>query len=211
MPYKKCFKNISEYHGTNSGSYYKNSVLPKETEYIVEDGSNLPFPDQSFEVVLNFQVLPVFNDMNKFYNEVYRVLKPNGYFLLTSDFLYPIWNAPNNYWRTTQFGLEELAKNSLFKTEIIYNYGGFWAMMARVFPRYIRGLFFKFIQSYRSEKRYFIKIIKLLRILGWLPFAVIMPIILNISIFILHFLDKIMKDADFTTNYMVLMQKIEVK
>lgn len=44
---------------------------------------NLPFDDQSFDAVVNVESSRVYSDVEGFFREVYRVLKPGGAFLLT--------------------------------------------------------------------------------------------------------------------------------
>jgi len=51
---------------------------------------NLPFDDNSFDVVINVESSHRYPNMSKFFDEVSRVLKPNGFFLytdFTDDFL----------------------------------------------------------------------------------------------------------------------------
>ena len=167
-PYKKIFTNIDFYKGTNSKSYYDNSLYkPTAEDLIVEDGTQLPFEAESFDSVLNFQVLPVFEKPDKFYNEVHRVLKEGGHFLLTTDFLYPIWNAPHNYWRTTKYGLEKLAEKNDFEIIVIEPFGGYWVMQARILERYFRSLLPKLLIRAKTERPSALKSFKIILVLIW--------------------------------------------
>lgn len=49
------------------------------------DAENLPFNDQSFDVVVNVESSHCYGSMDKFLTEVHRVLKPGGHFLF-ADF-----------------------------------------------------------------------------------------------------------------------------
>ncbi len=206
-PYEYIFSKVEQYIGTNSELYYLDSLSSIGEENIaVDDGTNLPFEDNNFDSVLNFQVLPVFENPNDFFKEVSRVLKDNGTFLLTTDFLYPIWNAPHNYWRTTKFGLEKLAVDNGFEVIAIEAFGGYWVMQARLLERYFLNLLPQFLNRYKVEKNVFYKILKFIRIMLWLVIVFLSPIILNISFLIFHLLDKISLDEEFTTNYLILLR-----
>ena len=207
-PYENIFRNVEKYVGTNSESYYKNSLQKiEEHDIVVEDGTKLPIENESYDGVLNFQVLPVFENPNDFYKEVHRILKPEGYFLLTTDFLYPIWNAPYNYWRTTKFGLQKLSENNGFKITVLEPFGGYWVMRARVLERYFRSMLPKLLKRMNDEKNLFIKFLKMIRVLIWLFVVLFSPFLLNSAFLIFHFLDKLFYDDEFTTNYFVLMRK----
>ncbi|MBN2480998.1 MAG: class I SAM-dependent methyltransferase [Bacteroidales bacterium] len=66
----------------------KNHIFPT-CEFIKADAQKLPFNDKTFDVVLNIESSLYYPDVEKFFNEVYRVLRPNGYFLY-ADFRYRI-------------------------------------------------------------------------------------------------------------------------
>jgi ubiquinone/menaquinone biosynthesis C-methylase UbiE len=50
-------------------------------EFVQGDAENLPFPDASFDAVINVEASHCYPDFPKFLAEVERVLKPGGYFL----------------------------------------------------------------------------------------------------------------------------------
>ena len=57
-------------------------------EFTEGDAENLPFPDARFDVVVNVESSHCYGQMDKFLSEVFRVLRPGGYFLYT-DFRAP--------------------------------------------------------------------------------------------------------------------------
>jgi len=66
---KKAIKFCSRYYSVKGLSFsYANAL-------------NLPFRDNNFDVIINVESSHCYTDMNKFLREVYKVLKPNGYFL----------------------------------------------------------------------------------------------------------------------------------
>jgi ubiquinone/menaquinone biosynthesis C-methylase UbiE len=50
-------------------------------EFLQGDAQNLPFPDNSFDAVINVEASHCYPDFPKFLSEVARVLKPGGFFL----------------------------------------------------------------------------------------------------------------------------------
>ena len=50
-------------------------------EFVQGDAQNLPFPDNSFDVVINVEASHCYPSLSRFLAEVARVLKPGGYFL----------------------------------------------------------------------------------------------------------------------------------
>jgi ubiquinone/menaquinone biosynthesis C-methylase UbiE len=51
-------------------------------EFRVADACNLPFANDSFDVVLNVESAQHYGDIGRFLEEVYRVLRPGGDFLM---------------------------------------------------------------------------------------------------------------------------------
>lgn len=64
--------------------------------FIVGDAERLPFPDASFDAVLNVESSHCYGQVEKFFAEAARVLRPGGWFLYT-DFRWaadvPAWHA----------------------------------------------------------------------------------------------------------------------
>lgn len=50
-------------------------------DFVQGDAENIPFPDKSFDVVINVEASHCYTDFPRFLAEVARVLKPGGYFL----------------------------------------------------------------------------------------------------------------------------------
>lgn len=64
--------------------------------FVVGDAEHLPFPEASFDTVINVESSHCYGHVEKFYAEVARVLRPGGWFLYT-DFRaandVPAWHA----------------------------------------------------------------------------------------------------------------------
>lgn len=85
-------------------------IDPARNPEIIGDIHNLPFKDEEFDVVLCVEVLEHVLEPKKAIQEMNRVLKKGGTLVLTTRFVYPIHDAPNDYWRFTKYGLKELFK-----------------------------------------------------------------------------------------------------
>lgn len=59
----------------------------KNADFVQGDAHAIPVQDYSADIVLNVESSHIYKDQNKFFKEVYRVLKPEGKFLLT-DYRY---------------------------------------------------------------------------------------------------------------------------
>jgi ubiquinone/menaquinone biosynthesis C-methylase UbiE len=57
-------------------------------KFVAGNAENIPFDNESFDVVLNVESCHTYGSVPKFLSEVYRVLRPGGYFLCT-DFRTP--------------------------------------------------------------------------------------------------------------------------
>ncbi len=101
--------------GSLYGNFFPNRLTldidPERNPEILADAHNLPFRDEEFEIILCTEVLEHTRNPQIVINEMYRVLKRGGTVVLSTRFVYPIHDAPNDYWRFTSFGLKRLFKN----------------------------------------------------------------------------------------------------
>jgi SAM-dependent methyltransferase len=94
------------------GQYFQNRVTvdidPLRKPEIVADAHHLPFREGEFDVVLSIEMLEHVKNPFQVAAEIKRVLKPGGLLLLTTRFVYPLHDAPHDYFRFTKYGLKEL-------------------------------------------------------------------------------------------------------
>ena len=85
-------------------------IRPMPGVQVVGDAHALCFGDQRFDVVLCTEVLEHLCEPQRAIDEMMRVLRPGGVLLLTTRFLFPIHDAPGDFFRYTRFGLQHLLK-----------------------------------------------------------------------------------------------------
>ncbi len=116
----------------------------------------LPFLDQKFDLVYCAAVFEHFASPYLAAQEVYRTLKPGGYFLGNSAFLEP-WHD-NSYFHMTPLGAIELLHQANFQIENIWpgrGYSGYFAIaaMGNHFTKALRWLGKFMYLSFRLEHK----------------------------------------------------------
>jgi SAM-dependent methyltransferase len=82
----------------------------QNTVDIVCSAASIQLPDNSVECILCTEVVEHVSEIDKVFSEFARILKPNGYIILTCPFLYPLHEEPHDFHRPTPYLLEFLAK-----------------------------------------------------------------------------------------------------
>ena len=121
---KKLLKNMPQnFRGLNIGAGNTN-IHPNIKNLELKAGSNIdyvgsatniPCVDNEFDLVIAQEVLEHINDPRKAVEEIHRVLKQGGYFYLQLPFIIGFHPCPNDYWRFTHQGIQELLEHSKFK------------------------------------------------------------------------------------------------
>lgn len=78
---------------------------------VTADAHQLPFEDEKFDVILCMEVLEHLHTPHVAISEMKRVLKKGGKLILTTRFIFPIHNAPADYYRYTKYGLKNLFRD----------------------------------------------------------------------------------------------------
>ncbi|MCG8672384.1 MAG: class I SAM-dependent methyltransferase [Pseudomonadales bacterium] len=76
------------------------------------DAHQLPLESNSFDYVFLFDVLEHLENPRQVIAEIFRVLKPNGCLLLEIPYIYPIHDAPRDFSRLTEHGLNNLIQEN---------------------------------------------------------------------------------------------------
>lgn len=129
-PYENLFQDKSE--------HYFGLDYPEEGNHLVKmdivgDAQNLPVKSDSINSVLCNQLLEHLPESNQFFSEISRVLKKDGYLLLTVPFFWGLHEEPRDYFRFTKYGLEHLCNKHDLEIIKIKKLGGFLSMITQRF------------------------------------------------------------------------------
>jgi SAM-dependent methyltransferase len=124
--YKKFLADSSDLYiilevDPNSYSVKKNQG---DHIYIIGDGHSPLFADNSFDVIAMFEVLEHVRNPFKIFANCSNWLKPGGRLILSVPQYWHIHGWPNDYFRFTKYGLEELANNSGLHIVEVWPMGG---------------------------------------------------------------------------------------
>ncbi|GAB6163791.1 hypothetical protein JCM12298_29510 [Desulfothermus naphthae] len=202
-PYKNYFSgNISKYVGLDLDSHQEVDV--------VGNAIYLPILDNSIDTVLCFNALNVFRNPFMFFREANRVLKSDGYLIITTGFMYPIWCEGYDCWRATKFGLKVMAEDNGFVIDKIVPLGeGFWITSAISFKQYIFSMLSDGIKVFLkpSNENWHIGLKKIISTIVVIPFTPLLPITTNLFVVIALFLDKIFPSDKHAVYYLLIAQK----
>ncbi len=127
--HKGCYVGVDI---ENSGR----SLHMKKPDYFY-DGEILPFENESFDLVLSTQVLEHVPNPQKILNEMARVCKKGGFVVVSLPFVYQEHEEPYDFFRFTQFGINELLEKSGLKSEKILKDSSALETIAVIFSVYI--------------------------------------------------------------------------
>jgi ubiquinone/menaquinone biosynthesis C-methylase UbiE len=116
----------------------KENVVSNKVRFQIGNAIQLPFPDQSFDTVVSWEVIEHIpkNTENMMFKEVYRVLKPGGAFYLStpyhtffSDILDPAWwlVGHRHYSRER---LISFATRNVFAVDAVTIKGRWWTLFS---------------------------------------------------------------------------------
>ena len=108
---------------------------------VLGDISALPFCDNSFDAVINIQVLEHLKEPGIGIKEMARVLKPGGELILTTVQCWEIHQHPNDFFRYTRYGLTYLFDKAGLESRVEALGGLFWLIGFRLMA--ILGFFQK--------------------------------------------------------------------
>lgn len=145
---KVCL-NIGSGNSSISDNVYNVDIFAYDNVDVVCDISNLPFEDNSIDIVLNIAVLEHVPNPQKVIDEIYRVLKPDGIVYTAFPFMQGFHASPYDFTRVTEEGIKVLHKK--FEQVEVKPFSGPTSGMLWVFQEWIAILF-----SFGSKKLHMI-------------------------------------------------------
>jgi len=104
---------------------------------IVGRAEAIPLDDESVDGALCTQVFEHLELPEGSAREIYRVLKPGGFLLMTAPQVNELHEEPNDFFRYTKFGLTAMFERAGFKTITYEQRGGFFTTRAQITIRYL--------------------------------------------------------------------------
>ena len=101
------------------------------------DALRLPCKDDSVDTVLSNQVIEHVREPWTMVEEIARVLKPGGSFIITAPHIWGLHNEPDDYYRFTKYGLQYLLENAGLKVLYVNPMAGYWVTVGVRFCYYI--------------------------------------------------------------------------
>lgn len=146
-PYQPLFNNqISRYVGCDVIQSDKNMVD------VICPATDLKFSDQQFDTVFSTQVIEHVEDPFKMLQEANRVLKNEGYIIVSAPFCWELHEQPYDFYRYSKYGLAAMFEKNGFEVIQIKANGGKWAAIFQMNINMVYSVF--------SEKGLFRKILK---------------------------------------------------
>ena len=141
-PYKFLFKN-TKYLGIDFPNFSPNKSVNIKDEPNICFPENyklvgkLPFQDNTFDIVCAFQVFEHVTDPFILFDEMVRILKRNGYLLITAPFLWALHEEPNDHFRFTRYTFDRLIKLHHCRLHYYKKQGGLLSAIETLLENYL--------------------------------------------------------------------------
>jgi SAM-dependent methyltransferase len=182
---------LSPYRSYFEHATYESADICGKHTYLCQI-EHLPFVDNSYDVIINTQVIEHVESPVVMLKELRRVLKPNGKLFLTAPQGYGI-HSDNNYFNFLEGGLRLLFEEAGFNIKFIKPLGGMFWMIGG----YIRLMPWYIYRQYLNEN--YIPSLKGLLLLPFLILAV--PICRYLIPWLCFLLDRLDKKQWWTLDY----------
>jgi SAM-dependent methyltransferase len=140
-PYEDALRPYVQEH---VGLDHADSLFSLERVDIVASAYDIPVGSETFDSALATEVLEHLEEPVRALREWARVLRPDGYIVITTPFIWHLHDEPRDFFRYTPHGLRHVIEQSGLEVVKIELAGGFWTtfgqLLAYVLTTYDRGL-----------------------------------------------------------------------
>lgn len=127
QPHREFFLNYADNY---IGVDWTNSLHNNTKADIISDlNKKIELKDNSIDTAVSLSVMEHLCEPQQFLDETFRILKPNGYFILQVPFQWWIHEGPYDYFRYTPYGLKYMLKKAGFEIVELSPTGGFFTSM----------------------------------------------------------------------------------
>lgn len=94
--------------------------------------NSIPLESETFDTLFSTQTIEHVEDHQGLVNEAYRLLKKDGYFIISGPMYWPLHEEPYDFFRFTKHGFNYVLEKSGFKVVEVLSNGGMWATAGQV-------------------------------------------------------------------------------
>lgn len=157
-PYESEFNGLIEnYIGCDIIQSNQNKVD------ILCPANKIPLENETFDTVFSTQTIEHVEDHQGLLNEAFRVLKKEGFIIVSGPMYWPLHEEPYDFFRFTKHGFKYILEKAGFEIIEIISNGGVWALAGQslihaIFNTDSNNLIFKIFRSafYRLKMVYII-------------------------------------------------------
>lgn len=99
---------------------------------ILCEATDIPLPDESFDTVISTQTIEHVAEHQLMLSEAYRLLKRNGYLIISGPMYWPLHEEPYDFFRFTNHGFRHILTKAGFTIVEERANGGQWALFGQV-------------------------------------------------------------------------------
>jgi SAM-dependent methyltransferase len=93
---------------------------------VIAGAYEIPLPDRHADTLLLTSVLEHLEEPERGLAEAFRLLRPGGHVILTAPFIWPIHEAPRDFFRYSPYGLRHLLEEAGFEVLEVQPLAGAW-------------------------------------------------------------------------------------
>ena len=180
---KPLLELITPYVESYIGLDIPSTLHKKDKIDIFGSALELPFQNNSFDTVFCKGVLEHLPEPDKVISEIGRVLKNDGYCILSTNLLYHLHEEPYDFYRYTKHGLRYLFEKNKFQVVKITATSGFWV-------------------TFGHESTYYLHRFNRVVFLKW-----IIKLVCGLFQRVAYLIDMFNKAEEFTMGYIVVSQR----